>query len=90
MITFGWDDVEETELEPSALDRLGEISARVLVLVGGLDLDTVRDASVRVVSVIAGARRVDWPHAGHLQPLERPADFLDLPRERTVELARAS
>jgi pimeloyl-ACP methyl ester carboxylesterase len=89
-VTSDWDDVEESEMEPPALDRLGEISVPVLVLVGGLDLDTVHDAAGRVVSGIAGARRVDWPHVGHLPSLECPAGFLDLLREWTAELARAS
>jgi 3-oxoadipate enol-lactonase len=89
-VTCDWDDVEESELEPPALDRLGEISVPVLVLVGGLDLDTVHDAAGRVVAGVAGARRVDWPQVGHLPSLERPADFLDLLREWTAELARAS
>jgi 3-oxoadipate enol-lactonase len=44
-VTPDWDDVEEKELETPALDRLGEISVPVLVLVGGVDLDTVHDAA---------------------------------------------
>jgi 3-oxoadipate enol-lactonase len=86
-LTSDWDDVEEKELEPPVLERLGEISVPVLVLVGGLDLDTVHDAAGRVVSGIAGARRVSWPHVGHLPSLERPADFLDLLREWTADQA---
>jgi 3-oxoadipate enol-lactonase len=74
----------EKELQPPALDRLDEISVPVLALAGGLDLDTVHDAAGRVVSEIAGARRVDWPDAGHLPSLERPADFLNLLREWTA------
>jgi 3-oxoadipate enol-lactonase len=89
-VTSDWDDVEEMELETPALDRLREISVPVLVLVGGLDLDTVHEAAERVVSGTAGARRVDWPHVGHLPSLERPADFLDLMREWTAERACAS
>ena len=77
-VTADWDDVEEQELDPPALDRLGEIGIPVLVLVGGLDLDTVHDAAGRVVAGIAGARRVDWPDAGHLPSLEDPAAFADL------------
>ncbi|MCW2933211.1 MAG: Pimeloyl-ACP methyl ester carboxylesterase [Actinomycetia bacterium] len=83
-LTADWDDVAEKELEPPALDRLGEIAVPVLALVGGLDLDAVHDAAGRVVSGIAGARRVDWPQAGHLPSLERPADFLDLLRNWTA------
>ena len=89
-VTADWRDVEENELEPPALDRLGEISAPALVLVGGLDLDTVHDAAGRVVSGVAGARRVVWPHVGHLPSLESPAEFLDLLRNWTAELTRAS
>ena len=73
------------ELEPPALDRLGDIMVPVLVLAGGLDLDAVHAAAARVVAGTAGARRVDWLDAGHLPALERPADFLDLLREWTAE-----
>jgi pimeloyl-ACP methyl ester carboxylesterase len=85
-VTSDWDDVEESELEPPALDRLGEISVPVLVLVGGLDHDTVHDAAGRVVSGVASARLADWPEVAHLPSLERPADFLDLLRDWTAEL----
>jgi 3-oxoadipate enol-lactonase len=84
-VTADWADVEERELEPPALDRLGEIAVPVLVLVGGLDLDAVRAAAARVVAGIAGARRVDWPDVGHLPALERPADFLSLLLEWTAD-----
>jgi 3-oxoadipate enol-lactonase len=80
-VTADWADVEEHELDPPALDRLGEIEVPVLVLVGGLDLDTVHDAAARVVAGIAGARRVDWPDSGHLPSLEDPAAFAGLLRE---------
>ena len=86
-VTRDWDDVEEIELEPAALDRLGELSVPVLVLVGGLDHDTVLDAAGRVVSGVAGARLVEWPEVGHLPSLECPADFIDLLRDWTAELA---
>lgn len=80
-VTADWDDVQEQELDPPALDRLGEIDVPVLVLVGGPDLDAVHDAAGRVVAGIAGARRVDWPDAGHLPSLEDPAAFAGLLRE---------
>lgn len=80
-VTADWDDVEERELDPPALDRLGEIEVPALVLVGGLDLDAVRDAAGRLAAGIAGARRVDWPDAGHLPSLENPAAFVELLRK---------
>lgn len=89
-LTADWDDVEEQELDPPALDRLSEIEVPVLVLVGGLDLDTVHDAVGRVVAGIAGARRVHWPAAGHLPSLEDPAAFARLLREWVKGTATAA
>ena len=80
-VTADWDDVEEAELEPPALDRLGQLAVPVLVLAGGLDLDTVLDAAGRVTAGIPGARRIDWARAGHLPSLEDPAGFLGLLRK---------
>jgi 3-oxoadipate enol-lactonase len=77
-VTADWDDVEEQEQDPPALDRLSEIKVPVLVLVGGLDLDVVHDAAGRVVAGIPGARRVDWPDVAHLPSLENPAAFAQL------------
>ena len=84
-VTADWADVEEKELEPPALDRLAEIAVPVLVLLGGLDLDAVQDAADRVVSGMAGARRIDWPDAGHLPSLENPDAFLDVVRDWVAE-----
>ncbi|MGZ5416033.1 MAG: alpha/beta fold hydrolase [Nocardioides sp.] len=79
-LTADWDDVEEQELEPPALDRLAEITAPTLVLTGALDVDAIADAARHVAEGIAGARRVDWPDVAHLPSMERPDDFLALLR----------
>lgn len=89
-VTADWEDVAEQELDPPALDRLSEIGVPVLVLVGGLDLDTVHDAAARVVAGIAGARRADWPNAGHLPSLENPAAFAELLREWVKDASAAA
>jgi pimeloyl-ACP methyl ester carboxylesterase len=80
-VTAGWNDVQEAELDPPALDRLAEIRIPTLVLVGGLDLQAVHEAARRVTEGIAGARRVEWPETAHLPSLERPDDFLALLRD---------
>jgi 3-oxoadipate enol-lactonase len=80
-LTADWDDVEEKELEPPALDRLAEIRVPTLVLVGALDLQAIHGAARRVAGGIAGARRVDWPDVAHLPSMERPAAFLALLRD---------
>lgn len=77
-VTAGWDDVEESELDPPALDRLGEIHVPTLVLVGSLDLDAIHDTARRVSDGISGARLVHWRDAAHLPSMERPNDFLAL------------
>ena len=78
-------DLPEAELEPPALERLSEITARTLVLVGGHDLETTHDAAARVVAGIAGARRIDWPDVAHLPSMERPQEFVDLMLDWTAE-----
>lgn len=73
-----FDDVEEDELEPPALERLAEVTAPVLVLLGGFDLETTRDATERLVAGLPHVRRVDWPDAAHLPSMEHPERFADL------------
>jgi pimeloyl-ACP methyl ester carboxylesterase len=73
-----WGEVDEAELDPPALDRLADLTAPVLVLLGGHDLLTTHDAARRVVEGAPDVRRVDWPDAAHLPSLERPADFVAL------------
>jgi 3-oxoadipate enol-lactonase len=80
-VTADWADIEEEELEPPALDRLGDVQAPTLVLVGGLDIDAIIQTAARVADAIPGARRVDWPDTAHLPSMERPADFLALLRD---------
>lgn len=84
-LTGDWDDVDEAELDPPALERLSEIRARTLVLLGALDLDAIHAAARRVADGIAGARRVDWPDVAHLPSMERPDDFLALLRDWLAE-----
>jgi len=80
-LTAGWDDVEEKELDPPALDRLAEILVPTLVLVGAHDLDAIEDTARRVSDEIPNARRVDWPDTAHLPSMERPDDFFALLRD---------
>ena len=80
-VTAEWDDLGEKELDPPALDRLGEIRVPTLVLVGALDLEAIIDTARRVADGIIGARRVDWPDTAHLPSLERPDEFLALLRD---------
>jgi len=80
-VTADWDDLEESELDPPALDRLADIRVPTLALLGGLDLDAIHEAARRIADGIPGARRLDWPDTAHLPSMERPDDFLALLRD---------
>lgn len=80
-LTVDWDDVEEKELDPPALQRLAEIDVPTLVLVGTLDIDAILAAAHRVADDVLGARLVEWPDTAHLPSMERPDDFTALLRD---------
>jgi len=67
--------MDERELDPPAHERLSDVRAPTLVLVGGLDLDAIEVTARRVVEGIPNADRVDWPDTAHLPSMERPEDF---------------
>jgi 3-oxoadipate enol-lactonase len=73
-----WDDADEEELVPDVADRLGEIRAPTLVLVGAEDLADFREIAERLAREIPGARHVTIAGAAHLPSLERPGEFNDL------------
>jgi pimeloyl-ACP methyl ester carboxylesterase len=77
-VTADWDDVEDDELDPPALERLSEIRIPTQVLVGALDLDAIKDTARRVADAIPGAQLIEWSDVAHLPSMERPDEFLEL------------
>ena len=77
-LTADWDDVEEEDLEPPAIDRLAELDEPTLVLTGGHDLDAIGDAADAVVAGVRRSRHVHWPDVAHLPSMERPEEFTEL------------
>jgi 3-oxoadipate enol-lactonase len=73
-----WGETDTVELDLPALERLPQLRAPVLVLMGGHDLDTTRDAAERIATGVPDSRRVDWDDVAHLPAMERPADFVEL------------
>lgn len=71
-------------LDPPANERLGEIRAPVLAVLGGLDVPNIEHAAARLEAEIAGARRVVIPDVGHMIGMEAPGRLADL----IVDLAR--
>lgn len=76
-LTADW-EVEEQELDPPALTRLGEIAVPTAVLSGALDLDAITVAARTVAEQVPGARHDIWPDGAHLPSLEQPDRYLDL------------
>jgi 3-oxoadipate enol-lactonase len=74
------EDVERVELAPPALERLDQIHAPTLILLGGHDLEATKEAAERLCSGIRHVQRIDWPDTAHLPSLEHPDRFTDLLR----------
>ncbi len=73
-----WDDLEEDELDPPALERLSEILVPTLILDGALDMEAIHNTTRTLTDAIAGATLVSWPDCAHLPSMERPTDFVAL------------
>lgn len=65
----------EQPLAPPAVNRLGEITAPTLVIVGDEDLPHIKDVARLLAGQIAGARLVTIPGAGHIVNLDAPQRF---------------
>jgi 3-oxoadipate enol-lactonase len=80
-IQLAWPEVDETELDPPALERLAEVTVPTLVVQGGHDLRAIADAADAVTAGVPDVRRIDWPDVAHLPSLERPDDVAALVEE---------
>ena len=70
--------------EPPSVERLGEISAPLLVIVGELDQPTVRQIADMLAEQVQGARKVVIPGAAHMAHMEEPEEFRRIVREFLV------
>ncbi|MDP3063642.1 MAG: alpha/beta fold hydrolase [Chloroflexota bacterium] len=70
-----YDQTEYPQPQRQVSDRLGEVQAPTLVLVGELDLPDFRLVADILAANIPGARQQVIADAGHLPPLEQPAAF---------------
>ena len=78
-IQLAWgDEVEEIDPARDPLRRLAEVAVPVLLVVGGLDLDTTLDSADRLEHGLDDVTRVDWPDVAHLPSLEQPERFTEL------------
>jgi pimeloyl-ACP methyl ester carboxylesterase len=63
------------ELDPPAAERLADIKAPTLVVVGDQDLPEVHETAGVLISKIRGARKAVIHDAAHLPNLEHPEKF---------------
>jgi pimeloyl-ACP methyl ester carboxylesterase len=70
-----FDSAPTDDLDPPAVERLGEISAPTLVVVGDEDVAPVLDASEVLMEKVIGARKAVIHDAAHLPNLEHPEEF---------------
>lgn len=61
--------------DPPAIQRLGELRAPTLILVGDRDVPDILDISRLLSEQIAGAQKVVIPGAGHILNMEAPEIF---------------
>ncbi len=63
------------EQVPPAVDRLGEIQAPTLAVVGELDMPDILDIVDRIEKSVSGAKKVIVPGVAHMVNMEKPEEF---------------
>ncbi|HEV2529992.1 MAG TPA: alpha/beta hydrolase [Thermomicrobiales bacterium] len=71
----GWDGQGTQLLEPLAGERLAEVRAPTLIVVGDQDVPCVVDAATGLATGIADSTTVHFPDAAHLPSMEDPDRF---------------
>jgi 3-oxoadipate enol-lactonase len=66
---------EELPLDPPAINRLGEIKAPTLIVVGESDVPDVLSIAELMEATIPKAKRVTFPNTAHMLTMERPDEF---------------
>lgn len=67
----------EVEAVPPAANRLAELSAPILLVVGTADTPFIQDVAQAIQARAPHVRRVDVPGVGHMVNLEAPGPFLE-------------
>lgn len=72
------DEVDEELLVEDVAQRLGEITAPTLVLIGEEDVPDLHAIADRLATGIPGARRATIANTAHVPSMERPREFNEL------------
>jgi pimeloyl-ACP methyl ester carboxylesterase len=68
----------EQELEPAARERLGEINAPTLVVIGEKDVDDIHELAQRQEAEIPSVTKAVIRGAAHVPNMEKPREFNEL------------
>jgi pimeloyl-ACP methyl ester carboxylesterase len=63
------------EQVPPAVDRLGEIKAPTLAVVGDLDMPDILDIVDSIEKTVTGAKKIIVPGVAHMVNMEKPEEF---------------
>ncbi|HSS62612.1 MAG TPA: alpha/beta fold hydrolase [Candidatus Limnocylindrales bacterium] len=80
-----WDSAPTEDLDPPAVERLHEITAPTLVIVGDEDVPSVFDAVELLMEKVSHARKAVIHDAAHLPSLEHPHEFNRIVQEFLLE-----
>lgn len=72
------EDAEEEPLVPDLAERLGEVTAPTLVVVGDEDVPDMHAIVDRLAREIPGAKRASIANTAHVPSMERPREFDEL------------
>jgi pimeloyl-ACP methyl ester carboxylesterase len=73
--------VDSDSLEPRAAERLAEVAAATLVIVGELDQPDMMKIGEHLAASLPHARMVRMPGVSHLPPMEAPDEFVEIVTE---------
>jgi pimeloyl-ACP methyl ester carboxylesterase len=80
-----WEGAPTDDLNPPAIERLGEVTAPTLIVLGDSDVPTVYDAADALMKSLPHVRQVVINDAAHLPSLEHPEEFNRLVLEFLLE-----
>jgi 3-oxoadipate enol-lactonase len=69
------DNIEEIDLDPPAIERLGEVEVPVQVMVGDLDLEEKLELVDRLAREMPDCKKVVIPGVAHMLNMEKPDEF---------------
>ncbi|NIN71805.1 MAG: alpha/beta fold hydrolase [Gemmatimonadetes bacterium] len=74
------------QLEPPAIERLGEIDVPILAIVGGIDMPVIDGIVDLIAGQVPDAQKIVIPDVAHMVNMEKPDEFNELVLEFLASL----